>query len=116
MASRPGRKLPRPAQSAEQDAASVSRSNFAQNYPKLDKLIGVSRKNENFHERGCFTVFKEDGVYKIFLNDRPEGRSCAVSHTQLGGALAAAEAGLQAGTLKWRVNKHYRAKAKSVYT
>lgn len=111
-----GRPVARPATTPEQDTVSVSSSNFAQNYPNLYRLIGISRKNDNFHERGCFTVFLEDGVYKIFINDRPEGRSCAVSHAELGGALAIAEAGLKTGSLKWRLNKQYRAKAKAVYS
>lgn len=115
MSNNPGRPMPRPAQPPEQQPASMSSSNFAKNYPDLQKLIGVSRKNEKFHDRGCFTVFCEDGVYKIFLNDRPEGRSCAVSSTQLGEALSIADEGLRTGSLKWRVNAAYRAKAKSVY-
>ena len=115
MSSNPGREVPRPASSPDQSPVGVSRSKFAESYPQLYKFIAVSRKNDNFHERGCFTVFAEDGMFKIFLNDRPEGRSCAVSHQEVGGALSVAEAGLRAGTLRWRVNKQYRAKAKSVY-
>jgi len=93
----------------------VSSPLFAQNYPSLFRLVGVSRPSEKYHPRGCFTVFWEDGVFKVAINDRPEGRSCVVSSAELGEAMQIADRGLRSGTLQWRVNKRYKATARSVF-
>ena len=116
MSSNVGRPVARPAQVADQMNPAVSISSFAEKYPALFDMIGKSRKNEKFHERGCFTVFFEDGVFKVSLNDRPNGQSCFVSSPQLGQALCIADAGIRSGTLRWRANKRYRAQAKALYT
>ena len=115
MSSNAGRPVARPARAAEVMNAAVSRSNFAEKYPALFKMIGIPQKNEQFHDKGCFTVFFEDGVFKVSLNDRPNGRSCFVSSPQLGDALAIANAGIVSGSLRWRSNKRYRAQAKQLF-
>lgn len=48
------------------------------------------------------TVFAEQGLWKLCLNDRAEGQVAFVSGATLTAALHALEAGLRDGTLDWR--------------
>jgi hypothetical protein len=114
MNSNPGRAIARPASTPDQDAPDASRPTFAQNYPSLYRFLSEDRENENFHSTGAITVFWESGVFKVNLNDRPLGKSCFVSHTELGGAFLIADRGIRSGSLRWRVNRKYRASAARV--
>jgi len=107
MNSKPGRPVPHPAQAAEQVASNGSSPVFAENYPHLYGFLSESRKTENFHKTGSMTVFWEDGVFKVCLNDRPNFRSSFVSHGELAGALRVADRGIRSRGLKWR-RKGYR--------
>lgn len=115
MSTNAGRPVARPAQTPEQEPAIPSSAIFAENYPSLYRFLAEDRKNENFHPTGCFTVFWEDGVFKVNINDRPNGRSCFVSARGLGEAFLIADRGIRSGTLRWRANKRYRAQAKSLF-
>lgn len=115
MSQNPGRKIARPAQVADQEAGEVSRPSFAKNYPQLWDFLAKKRESEYFNKTGTFSVFWEDGVFKVFLMDRPAGTSTCVSAPELHEALQIADRGIRSGTLKWRDNKPWRARAKGVY-
>lgn len=115
MNDKPGRPIARPAETADQVCGDLSSPNFAQNYPSLYRFLAENRKNPDYHATGCITVFWEDGVFKVNMNDRPNGNSCVVSHLELGGAFLIADRGIRSKTLRWRVNKRYRAQMKNVY-
>lgn len=115
METKPGRSIARPAETPEQQDEVLSRANFAHKYPSLFGLLSKIRENDNFHDRGCITVFWEDGVFKVSINDRPLGRSCFVSSEELSTAFAIADRGLRSGTLKWRKNKGYVAQARRLF-
>ncbi len=51
------------------------------------------------------TVFVDEGLFKVVLNDKDTGRSLWVSNKTLWGALDALEAHLVAGTGEWRRNR-----------
>lgn len=51
------------------------------------------------------TVFVEDGVWKLCLNDRAEGEIAFTAGATLTDALNALERGLRDGTLDWRKPK-----------
>jgi hypothetical protein len=102
MTTKAGRSIARPANSAEQVEASRSTPVFAENYPHLYRWLSESRKTENFVKTGAMTVFWEDGVFKVCLNDRPNYQSCFVSHQELSGALRIADRGIGSRGLKWR--------------
>ena len=116
MSTSPGRPIARPATTEDREPELLSRAMFAENYPSLFGLLAKHRENPKFHATGCITVFWEDGVFKVSINDRPEGRSCFVSHQELAGALRIADSGIRSGTLRWRVNSKYRASARTMYT
>lgn len=115
MPTKSGRRVARPAHEEDQDEPDVSTPSFARNYPSLYGFIAECRKNEKFHERGCLTVFYEDGVFKVSLNDRPNCQSSFVSHQELGTCFRIADSGLRSGTLKWRRNKRYAAQAQRLF-
>lgn len=115
MSGKIGRPLVRPSTIPDQDTSMASSPVFAENYPSLYGFVSKDRKSENFHARGSFTVFWEDGVFKVNLNDRPNGLSTFVSSPELACALRIADSGIRSGTLRWRVNKQYRARSKEVY-
>lgn len=52
-----------------------------------------------------FTVFVDDGLWKIVLNDKDTGRSLWVSSKSLWGAFDLLEGHLVAGTGDWRRNR-----------
>jgi len=115
MSDNVGRRVARPATPTDQVDTDASSPNFAEKYPSLFRFVAESRENENFHSTGCFTVFWEDGVFKISLNDRPNGTSTFVSHHELGVAILIADRGLRSGSLKWRRNKRYVAQARTLF-
>ena len=107
MTSKIGRRIAHPAQTADQVQSNGSSPVFAENYPHLYRFLAESRKTENFSKTGSMTVFWEDGVFKVCLNDRPNYRSCFVSDRELAGALRIADRGLGSRGLRWR-SKGYR--------
>lgn len=115
MSNKPGRPIAHPATTADQPELDVSTPNFGQNYPSLYRFLKEKRETPGRHATGCMTIFWEDGVFKVSINDRPNGKSSFVSHGELQGALHIADRGIRSGTLQWRVNKQYRAKAKSLF-
>lgn len=114
MPTKPGRPIVRPTEIAEQEDQLVSRPQFAENYPSLYRFLAQNRENDKFHATGCITIFWEDQVFKVSLNDRPTGRSTFVSHEELRSAFLIADRGLRSHTLRWRPNKQYRARAKNL--
>ena len=106
MSAKNGRKVERPAFSADQVAPILSTPQFGETHPQLYRFLSISKETENFHKKGSIMVIWEDGVFKVILNDRPNFRSAIVSHRQLGGALGIADAGISSGNLTWRKNKH----------
>lgn len=50
-------------------------------------------------------LFVEDGLVKLCLHDRAQGRSCWCSGASLTKALQALEAGLEGRTVEWRRDK-----------
>jgi len=115
MSDKIGRSIARPASTDDQVDYDPSTPIFAQNYPSLYRLLAEKRENEKFHASGCLTVFWEDGVFKVSINDRPNGKSCFVSARELGEALLIADRGLRSGTLKWRANRRYVAQARALF-
>lgn len=98
-----GRRIGRPSGVESGDLANTpSTPNFASNYPNLWKFLAQERASDNYHKTGCMTVFWENGVYKVCLNDRPGKRSTFVSSSGLGEAFQIADRGLHSGTLRWR--------------
>ena len=106
MSSKLGRKVERPQYAADQLVPVMSMPVFGETHRQLWGLLSISRETANFHKRGAITLFWEDGVFKVVLNDRPNFRSAIVSHQQLGGALGLADAGMESGNLTWRKNRH----------
>lgn len=102
MTTKAGRRVARPATTPDQDDRDTSTPSFAENYPSLYRFLAESRLNDGFSKTGCLTVFWEDGVFKVCMNDRPNLRSCFVSHPQLGVAFQIADRGLRSRSLKWR--------------
>jgi len=102
MSNNAGRSVARPAQTADQVEPLVSTAKFAENYPHVYRFIAESRRTENFHKTGSITLFWEDGVFKLCLNDRPNYQSTFVSDRELSGALRIADRGLGSRRLKWR--------------
>ena len=109
MPSKVGRRVAHPAQTADQVDSSPSSPVFAENYPHLYRFLSESRKTENFSKTGSMTVFWEDGVFKVCLNDRPNYRSCFVSDRELAGALRIADRGLRSGKLRFRSKGYHGA-------
>lgn len=107
MERKAGRPVARPTTTPEQVCEEPSTPQFAENYPALFRFLSESRKTEGFMKTGCLTLFWEDGVFKVCVNDRPNYRSSFVSHTQLAGALRIADRGLGSKGLTWR-RKGYR--------
>jgi len=107
MATNVGRRIARPAVELDQDTVGLSSPQFAENYPQIFRFLSESRRTENFAKTGSLTVFWEDGVFKVCLNDRPNYRSCFVSHQELRVAFRIADRGLGSGGLKFR-RKGYR--------
>lgn len=115
MSNKIGRSVARPEKTEDQLPIPMSSPKFKQKYPSLYGFIANTRENENFHDRGCITLFYEDQVFKVSLNDRPLGRSTFVSHHELGVAFEICDRGLRSGTLKWRKNKRYAAQARTLF-
>lgn len=107
MTMQAGRRVARPATTADQTKVAASTPVFAENYPHLYRFLSESRRTENFTKTGAMTVFWEDGVFKVCLNDRPNYQSCFVSHQELSGAFRIADRGLGSRGLTWR-RKGYR--------
>ncbi len=115
MTAKVGRSVARPVIAEEQDDLVLSSPNFAQKYPSLYELLAKSRQSEKYHPRGCLTIFWEDGVFKVSMNDRPNCQTTFVSHQELGGAFLIGDRGIRSKTLRWRRNKRYAASAKNVF-
>jgi len=86
----------------------MSTPGFEQNYPSLYAFLAEVRETSEFHHTGCVTLFWEDGVYKLVLNDRPLKRSCFLSNARLVELFHMADRGLRGDLLRWR-RKGYRA-------
>ncbi len=115
MSTKAGRQVERPRDLEDQDRRDLSTPAFETRYPSLYRFIAESRENDKYHNRGCLTVFWEDGVFKLSINDRPNCQTCFVSHPELGGCFLIADRGLRSKTLKWRRNKRYAAQSKLVF-
>ena len=110
MSNNSGRRVARPATTPEPNANDASTPVFAENYPRLYLFLEKPRKTSAYQKTGCLTIFWEDGVFKVCLNDRPNYRSAFVSAQGLGECFRIADRGLGTGTLKWNA-KAYRGSA-----
>lgn len=63
-------------------------------------------------QTATFTVFAEDGLFRVCLNDRQEGLTCWSSGETLGGAMEALEALLASGEAVWRRSTIGRGKSR----
>jgi len=98
-----GRPVAKPEASESVDSASgLSTPDFGMKYPNLHDFLARERPGSKWHKTGCLTMFWEDGVYKLCLNDRPNKKSTFVSHVELATAFQIADRGLRSGTLRWR--------------
>jgi len=88
----------------------VSTPDFQERFPTLFRFLAEIRETPHWQKTGCVTLFWEDGVYKLVLNDRPACCSCFVSNARLGDLFAIADRGLRSGSLQWRT-KGYKPSA-----
>jgi len=79
---------------------------FSATHPSLSEWM-TEEKWEDSSRRllPSLTVFVEDGLTKLCLNDKAVGRVCFVSGPSLADALVRAEEGLLLETLDWRKSK-----------
>lgn len=75
---------------------------FAENFPELFKFLEIPRRSEQGFTTGSMSIFFEDRVFKVCLNDRPEKRSAFVSSESLSKAFKLADAGLMSNSIAWR--------------
>lgn len=81
----------------------VGEDGFAKKHPLLlSYLQDVSYDDGSSREPSSMSVFVEDGLFKIALNDRDLKRSAYVSADTLSGCMAALEAQLGKGVADWR--------------
>lgn len=107
-----GRRVSRPKNCGDgAPLETVSSPGFEQNYPSLYGFLANVQETDQFQKTGSVTLFWEDGVYKLVLNDRPMKRSCFLSHTRLVELFHMADRGLRGGSIRWR-RKGYRATQK----
>lgn len=80
---------------------------FARRYPILVEYLTSEKYDDGLvRERSALSMFCEDGMIKLALNDRDVGASLYCSSTTFGGALEALEGMLQRGPdAGWRVWK-----------
>jgi len=76
---------------------------FTRQLPALFEYLTLrSYENGTPRQTACMTVFCEDGLFKVCLNDRDAQRSAWVASETFQGALVALEAGLVEDSHQWR--------------
>lgn len=78
-------------------------SEFARDYPVLAALmVFLGEGKERRSSTASLTVFCEDGMWKVVLGDRAEGRKLWASGPAFADAIAALEERLNAPVVEWR--------------
>lgn len=86
---------------------------FERAYPALSEFL-TARLFDDGSERETATLllFAVDGVWKVCLNDRAEGRVAFVSGATTASAMATLDTQLEDGTVEWKVSKPYKSKTR----
>lgn len=85
---------------------STESSEFASLCPRLwEMLTETSYADGSKRQSSSLTVFCEDGVVKLMLNDRDNGRMAFVTQETFEMALATLEGKLAVEGLEWRKNQ-----------
>jgi hypothetical protein len=71
----------------------------------LGHLTEATWEDGGERELSTLTVFRQDGSWKVWLNDRACDRFSCVSGDTIEQALASLEDRLQTGTMDWRTSK-----------
>jgi hypothetical protein len=83
-------------------ASTDDRDAFALSFPSLYRFLAELRKKGHQMTSGTMTMFVEDGVYKLCLNDRPLDRSAFVAGNALAETFRIANDQLRTETVRWR--------------
>jgi len=76
---------------------------WAANHPAIWEYLTLEQHDDgSVRQRSMLMVLVEDGVCKVCVQDRDQGKSLWVSSSSITGALAALESHLQGGTGDWR--------------
>jgi len=75
---------------------------FAQNFPNLYKFLEIRERGDNMFTSASMSIFVEDGLVKVCLNDRVRERYVFTTSRELAEALRFADRGLGNGNLNWR--------------
>lgn len=77
---------------------------FASGYPLVTEYLCTQQYDDGSpRERSALSLFCEDGMLKLALNDKAEGRSLYVSAESLEDALELLERALHATNAPWRL-------------
>lgn len=99
-------KKPVPNGQAMRDGVSLLEGDWPRVYPALTEFLTVSRwEDDSPRVPGSVTLFFDDHLWKLCLNDKDSGRISFVTADSPEGVLAAAERGLQASSLDWRAQR-----------
>jgi len=91
------------AKQATEKTISANDEQFAKKYPALAEFLSLDDWGEDqVRERGTFTVFYAEGLFKASLNDKDGERSAYVSKSTFAGILDALEKGLVKDDHDWR--------------
>lgn len=98
-------------QAARRSEPSAFAKQVNEKLPAIREYLETNRwPNGDERITSTLTVYCDDGVYKVCLNDRQEGQSLWVASECLWDALETLEGALQGGTAEWRKNTFQGAK------
>lgn len=79
----------------------------------LEFLSGGVFEDGSSREPGSLTIFRQDGLCKLCLSEKTTGLVAFISGKSVTSAFAAAEKGLQGGTLDWRESRGIHGKGRA---
>ncbi len=104
-----GRPVRRPSPNDGTVEQPLSTPGFRDLYPFLCKFLVDCSTNIQTSTAGTITLFLSEGCFKLCINDRAHNRSAFVSGRTLHLALAAADAGIGEGRIRWRIKGYIKA-------
>lgn len=76
---------------------------IAEAYPALIEFVSMEKWDDDTERQTCsFLITYEEGMFKLWLNDRALRRAAWLSGGTVADVLASAEQGLQSDCLAWR--------------
>lgn len=76
---------------------------LAEAFPALVEFVSLEKWDDGTSRQPCsFLITYEEGMFKVWLNDRATGRSAWLSGGTMADALASAERGLLDDSVAWR--------------